>query len=267
MKVLIVGINGFLGRNVASELIGLGWQVEGVYRRQKQFIPKNILVYPESKLPGKKYDAIILAAGNHQMGFNDLCQTNINLPNIIVEKYPDARIIYISSIVVYGENPRLISEKASIDSPLVYGKAKITGENIVRSVHDYIILRLANLYGVGMMDSLFIPTIIKNAVTNHQIVISDNKNKNYLHIKDAIRLIIKSITAEKGVYLGLGNNIYSNNEVGQLVVKLVPNTQVNYIDKKTYKSPKMDNKYTQKILGWKPEISLLNGLKEMIMYA
>jgi nucleoside-diphosphate-sugar epimerase len=122
-----------------------------------------------------------------------------NLPN-----FPE-KIIYISSISVYGEkliNKSIINESTFCSPDFLYGDTKLYSEKIIKTFCEsnnieYQILRMGVIYGgIGELErhstvSTMIKTILKG-----DFLLLFNKGKEvkyFIHIKDCVNVIIKSI--------------------------------------------------------------------------
>lgn len=216
-KVLLLGGSGFLGRNIANELLGKGYIV-GIYDRVSCDVP-NVFLYDRDINTDdslhtivQQYDVIIylISSGVPQLSMEspldyycneirnvikvlDVCKSN----NII-------RVIFASSGgTVYGDSDKPNLED-NIEVPKShYGICKLMCEKIFllyNNVYgmDNIILRLSNVYGdyfkansnVGAIN-IFIQRIInKNSVV---IYGNDEIVRDYIDVKKVAEVFCNAI--------------------------------------------------------------------------
>ena len=109
--------------------------------------------------------------------------THLNLRRI-------KKIIYISSVEVYGQRPILpITEKTSINPRNLYGLAKYVSEQYLRlevEEKKLLILRLPGYYGYGDMNHSVIGKFIKSAIQDKKIFInsSGRELRDFLFVDD-----------------------------------------------------------------------------------
>ena len=94
MKVLIIGANGFLGRNVVNKYIEKKYSVTAIYNQKKEFIPSEVNIIQINKLFSLKddYDVIFLLAAHIPYGALDKTnheelKSNIELPLQIISHF------------------------------------------------------------------------------------------------------------------------------------------------------------------------------------
>jgi len=160
LKILITGINGLLGSKV-HEVIKANseFSIHGCGTKARSF--ENV-VYWQGDLGNwefvdsinSKFDFIIHCAAatdlkecdnNRKLAFN----SNVSAVSNIRYKFPESRIIYISTDSVYAESNALISENSNVNPMNYYSKTKLLGEKelLKESDSNSLIFRL-NLYGL-----------------------------------------------------------------------------------------------------------------------
>ena len=104
MKVCIVGANGFLGSNIALLCKKKGSDVLAVFNKRKENIPSGCktMTYEDLMKSTLQFDVIFLTVGNFELTHKEFINTNVNITQIISNKYKKAKIIFISSVAVYG---------------------------------------------------------------------------------------------------------------------------------------------------------------------
>lgn len=273
MKVAVIGANGFLGRYIVDECLNEGWVVDCIYHNNKDKIPQDFISYNISELNkiNYKYDIIFIVAGNFESKIGGLIESNILLPLRCIRNFPNSKIVFISSVTVYGIQQNVINEEASFINPNLYGFSKLCGEFIMRDFGVGVYLRLTALYGQGMNCKLFIPKIIHNAKYNQKIILygEGTRLQDYLHVRDAAKLSIK--VALKGVnsktYLGVYGKSFSNFEVAKKVQTFFPDCRIEFSGKDNTPSFVYNNEWTKKQLQFQPQYCLEEGIKELINHA
>ena len=172
MNIVVTGVAGYIGGQVALQLKDAGHTVTGIDRRplqkhQTNLLDSFILADFDSDTAFKKLldvrpDAIVHCAGTSLVGpsiknpsdyyFNNVAKT-LQLINLITRAMPRTRIIFSSSAATYGEpvmNPICEVDPAEPVSP--YGQSKLMIDMMLESYHrayglDYVSFRYFNACG------------------------------------------------------------------------------------------------------------------------
>ncbi|XP_060564157.1 GDP-D-glycero-alpha-D-manno-heptose dehydrogenase-like [Ruditapes philippinarum] len=119
--------------------------------------------------------------------------TNILGTQIIIDNMSNTQtMIFASTGSCYGYVEGVCTEKTTIQPLSLYGKSKVRGEGIVRSVCG-ICLRFATLFGLSprMRHDLLINNLTFTAVKeNHIQLFEGHFRRSFLHVRDAARAII-----------------------------------------------------------------------------
>ena len=275
MNILITGIYGFLGSNLANELQG-DTTVVGLYNQNKKNeLNNSIKVYNDLDEIKFKPDILILChaavvSGQDAVNIDKLAEINISLTKKILDKFPLAKCVYISSVSVYGENTSKLSENTIVNPISEYAKSKYLGEQVVLERNRSIIIRIASLYGNGMKENTLIPNYCNQAIIKNVIEVWGNGERiqNYIHVNDVVQLIKKSITYNNEasfIALGVSENEFSNNEVAKIIADET-NSKIVFVNDDTSFSSCYDNVVTRNKLNWKPVINLNDGIKKYIKW-
>jgi UDP-glucose 4-epimerase len=276
MRVLVVGINGFLGRAIAEECSMQGIIVEGVYHKHCTCIPRGCKVYPIPQIGCIRdvYDAVFIVAAaipypGRSVSDTDLIKINTQLPLQVALQFPKSFLVLASSVSVYGRpSVSRITERTRTNNPNQYGMTKLTAELLLMRYHrKTAIIRFSSLYGKGMYLETFIPRIIKDAKKKKIITLSGDgrRKQDYVHIQDAAKLCLKAAKSQKdGTYLGVYGTSHSNLAVAQHVCSRVPGCQIKHDGIDTASSCEYNASYTKKRLDFVPLISLEEGIGQML---
>ncbi|ANE52442.1 NAD-dependent epimerase/dehydratase family protein [Flavisolibacter tropicus] len=275
-KVLIVGANGFLGRTLLLQCLSEGWTVHSLVssltnsncsKADKVF---SIETIQESKEDNYDYIFNVAAYIPYLIGSEKnekLIDSNIDLVLKLHKWFPDSKIIFASSISVYGSNKCVLTENSECFHLAEYGLSKLAGELITSYHQQFSIVRFPSLYGKGMYAETFIPRVINDAKAKGEITLfgDGSRMQNYLSVYDAARYCINAaLYGENEVYLGIYPKSYSNWQVAELIAIQFEPCKIKFAGADLSKSVCFDNSYTLNKLMYTPEISLEVGLKELI---
>lgn len=269
MRIFIIGASGFLGSNIAQQLMKQSIEVWGTYYRNNTNVPprcKSVSIDDIESLEDN-FDVIFLVAGNYGLTPKELIDINVHLVKRVSDHFQTARIIFISSVAVYGSHKNIVHEQSSFNNPSFYGLAKLAGEAVTQTHQNYAILRLTYLYGGGMPTNSFLPTIIQKAKTDKKIVLfgKGERLQDYLHIKDAVNFCIKaSENKENGIYLGATGQSLSNLQVAKIIKQYLPECQIKFAGTDTAPWFRINPASSEKKLNWCATHKLISALKEMI---
>ncbi len=198
---------------------------------------------------------------------------------------PQARIVFASTRQLYGRPDFLpVTEDHPIRPVDVNGINKLAGEWYHLLYQDVYgipasALRLTNTYGPGMrvMDArqTFLGIWIKQALTGQVIqVFGDGKQlRDFNYVDDAVNALLLAATSPNaaGRVFNLGNSeVVSLEQLAQLICEVVLGAQYELvpfpverkkIDIGDYYA---DTTLIEKELGWKPRVSLAEGIKRTI---
>jgi len=199
------------------------------------------------------------------------------------------KFIYASSMEAYGHQPQYHKEfkpfdentNLGIGSP--YGVWKVCGDYFVRQQHfanDFpgIVLRQTNTYGRVHDDYFVIEYFLTQMLKNKDVVNFGNPEpvRNFMHIDDLIDLYITLFKSEnkeimgKAFTVGPENGITIGKLAEMIAKKLNWKGKINWYtreirDGEIYYLNSTNKKITE-LTGWKPKISLSDGLDKTILY-
>jgi dTDP-glucose 4,6-dehydratase len=209
-------------------------------------------------------------------------QTNLTGTFILLEiarKLSVSRFVHISTDEVYGDIPPGVfaDENSPLQPSSPYSASKAGSDLLVRSyVRTYrfpaIITRSSNNYGPYQFPEKFMPLMITNALHDKPLPIygDGRQQRDWLHVEDNCRGILAVLERGKvgEIYniggLDLEENLTMVRRLLQLTGK--PESLLSYVQDR----PGHDRRYAlncKKIeieLGWRPAISLDDGLRQTI---
>jgi len=191
------------------------------------------------------------------------------------------KIIHTSTSEVYGTAQYVpVDEKHPLQGQSPYSASKIGADKIAESFFlsynlPVATIRPFNTYGPRQSARAIVPTIITQALTGKMVSLGSlYPRRDLTYVSDTVNAFIK--IAESPKSLGQVINIGSNFDIsiGELAKKIVdiidPNIEI-LSDKKRERRKgseveclRADNAKAQKLLGWKPKVSIDEGLKSTI---
>jgi UDP-glucose 4-epimerase len=300
MKILVTGGAGFIGSHIVDLLIENGYEVvivDNLSTGKEEFINKKAIFYKKDITDDDLYEIFEKEKPDyvvHQAAQIDV-QRSIDDPvfdakvNILgtvnllesCRKSGIKKIVYASSAAVYGNPEYLpIDEVHKINPISYYGISKHTAEHyfeVYSQLYDlkYTILRYANVYGIrqdpkgeGGVISIFIDKMLKG---ERPIIFGDgNQTRDFVYVKDVAKANLLALEKGDSEVVNISTNkATSINKLVELMNEIM-NTSLEPI----YAEPRkgdivhsyLDNKKALEVLGWKPEYSLEDGLRETIEY-
>jgi len=295
MNVLITGINGFIGRNLAAHLSKRGYGVIGI-DISKDCVVNHISAYYSGSILDndliskviKNVDVIIHLAAltSHTDIVNNKFRTlEINLKGTqnILDAFNCSerahKFIYSSTGKVYGEIKQVpITEKSPTKPLNILGKSKLITEQLIDfysdSDKDFTIFRIFQIYGPNQQNNFLIPTILSQVDNickkKVKIVLGDIKAKrDYVYVDDVINAFIKAIEVKNKTNLNIFNICTGKPSSAEEIVEIIAVQLGIHVDieinKKLFRSDEMDVEYgsykkAQNFLEWSPQFTLEQGL-------
>jgi dTDP-4-dehydrorhamnose reductase len=201
VKILLTGSNGNIGSYLQMYLS----ENHVVYPMKKQQLDITNKALTMEVIDLIKPDLIIHTAALTNMDFcerNETSAYTINTLGSLNVAYPcsllDIPIVYLSTGYIFDGNKKRPYYETDQCNPInIYGKTKLAGEKLIRTVcRKYFIIRTSWVFGG---DNCFVKKVIENK--NVPVFLCSNEISNLTYIKDLCYVIEKIIQTEQyGVY-------------------------------------------------------------------
>jgi len=200
-KIHLLGSTGFIGSNLLKDLSALEeYKVAGYSSMDCNLLSYNSI---EKALPEvEKDDVMIMTSAITRLKDNsfDCCEKNILMAknlSAFLEKYPISRLIFFSTVDVYG----LLTDEIEIDENTLpnpndyYALSKITSEYLLGKTCfnaniPMTVLRLSGIYGPGDEGKSTINKLLLSAMNGKITIYGDGSNKrDFLYVEDISRIV------------------------------------------------------------------------------
>lgn len=188
------------------------------------------------------------------------------------------RFVHIGSSEIYGSVDKPVKEDAPIVPSSPYAASKAAGDMHLVSLHNVLgfpmnILRPSNCYGPGQLLYRILPKAVLCAITGRKLPLQGggHNEKSYMHATDLARGIYEICEkAPLGKIYNLGPK--EPVTIRRLVEMTAEMMSVKFEDICEVKPNRMgqdmrywlDSSLIEHDIGWKPEISLEDGIQTMV---
>lgn len=294
MRILVTGGAGFIGSHLVDALIDRGNNVividnlsigkEENINPKAEFHKLDIRNLDEIKPLFNGVDYVFHLAAKPRVPYSIEYPYDAHMNNalgtlsvLIASK--DAKVrkfIYSSSSSVHGDQEKLPLKEDMIPKPKSpYALQKWVGEEYCRLFYELyglptVSLRYFNVYGSRISFegayTLVIGVFIKQKMKGKPLTIEGDgeQSRDFTHIRDVVRANILAAESDKVgkgevINIGAGKN-HSINKIASLFGGKTINLPSRTGD---VRHTLADNTKAKNLLGWKPEISIEEGMKEL----
>jgi len=290
-KVLVTGGAGFIGREVVKQLQQNGYVVTVLDKAEKPLDFTNV-----KYIRGDLQNAAkcVVACAGQDFVIHLAAKPRIPESFIDPDSYFDDNVtgtkniltaasavgirkfVYASSSSIYGNNPAPHKPFHKPDPLNYYSMTKLFGEHLCKQYKNmfnlnYTILRFFTVYGDEQPDDdnkgLMISKFYRLAAEGKPLTVhGDGQYKrDYIHVSDVAKACISSVESrvKSEIFnVGTGENI-SVNEVIDILKEFFPDLKIENEEKpKGYASETLaDISKAKKLLGWKPQINIHDGIR------
>lgn len=255
-KVLVTGVNGFVGGHLVNELLSQGFEVVGVGREEQlgpdlaskvsKYYVCDLADYESvKKIPLTDVKAVINLAGLAAVGpsfDNPELYMRINTAVLdtvckaaLEQGAKDLRIISISSGAIYSSNqPMPLTEESKLapeSSP--YAASKIAMEKLSLDYRDQgldcVVARPFNHIGPGQLEGFLLPDLYKKVTeslaTNTPLLVGNlTTRRDYTDVRDVVKAYAKLISSDSlqhGIYnVCTGKSVSGEEILAKLLAEL-----------------------------------------------
>jgi nucleoside-diphosphate-sugar epimerase len=299
MKILVTGAAGFIGSYLIPDLVQKGHRVsatdvaplpgslKGVsgdveYIRADMSREADIYRLMVKSRPEAVIHLVSLLAGpceeNPMLGFQINFRSTLTLLdagiNLGLEKF-----IMTSSISVFGRGlPEPVKDDAEKNPALIYGQTKLACEHLLdwyKRKHGLKTgaVRFPWVFGPGRetgITALYSSKLL-DAIAKGLPLTIDNPDEtgDWLYVKDAVKslnLLLEADEPSQTAYNIMGG-LHSIRSVMDIARKIRPAARIEFIEGRQAQSPypsAYDDSNARKDLGWKPDYSIEQAVKEHI---
>lgn len=296
MNILVTGGAGYIGSVLVPELLNKGHQVTVIdnFMYKQTSLASSIrdvnlsLVFGDVRDESlmkehlSKADVIIpLAAvvGAPACDNDPIAAQSINKDSILwLLKHLSfqQRILMPTTNSAYGSGDKnnYCDENSPLNPLSLYARDKVTVEKALLELPNATSFRLATVFGISprMRLDLLVNNFVYRAISDGFVILFEGHFKrNYIHVQDVIQAFNLALNDEKNFKgeifnVGLSEANISKIDLCREIQSIIPN--FTYLEAALGKDPDQRNYVVsnQKIenLGFKPTVSLRNGLEELV---
>jgi len=298
MTIVVAGYTGLVGSAIFELLKEVGEEPIGVNSKNVDLLDRSATFsFFQDTKPDLVIDAAALVGG---IGANnsfpvEFLTKNLQIQNNLLDAAHVAgveRLVFLASSCIYPRNCDFpIREEYLMSGPLettnsAYAIAKIAGIELVKSYrkqfgHNWISLLPTNVYGprdnFDTATGHVLPALInrfssaKKLGSNHvRLWGTGDPKREYIHSRDLARAILiaaERYDEETHLNIGIGEDL-SIRELASLISELVGyDGEISWDTSKPSGTPRKVLDVSRiKSLGWNPEITLKEGIKETIAW-
>ena len=283
-QITITGHNGFLGSNLVLKLISEKYDITGISKTIKKNnsikqIKRNILNIKDSDIA--KNSCIIHLAAITDFGYCEKHPEQCHTVNVMgtqkileIARKKNCSLIFASTSHVYAIPHKLpIKETHPIHPNSVYSQSKISAEKLCEAYSksyglDITVLRLFSVYGPRSSEHKVESSIITQLLSNMTVKIGNlYPKRDFIYKDDTIRAFQIAIKNLKNfnIYNIGSERSYSIQEIYNILKKFSGKKNLVITAKTKIRKNDVKNVVSDcskiKKLGWKPEISINEGLE------
>ena len=294
MNVLVTGGAGFIGSHTVDKLVSAGIGTVVIDRAEPKYKNDKATYYrldlndsaAEDVFKAHSFDCVIHLAAQASVAVSVADPVKDATDNVMAsvrvieycKKHGVKKIIVSSSAALYAVPQYLpVDEKHPVSFLSPYALSKHAMEEYVKlSGLDYIIFRYANVYGprqdphgeAGVV-SIFIEKMIKNLPL--EIHGDGEQTRDFVYVADVAEMNCRAaISPVSGVVLNVSTNMRTSVNDLFFLIKQNTNYTLSPVSAPSragdVKHSVLNNALAEKVLKFKPETALANGLKETVSF-
>jgi UDP-glucose 4-epimerase len=211
-------------------------------------------------------------------------QGTINILEACVKERVE-RIVFASSSEVYGRQKNMpLSEETAVSPISIYAVTKLAAEEYVKAYCQsyglkYSIVRFFNIYGPGQVAEFVIPRFVKAVMEDKSpLVYGRGKQvRSFCYVDDAVEAVAKILLSDKAdaEIFNIGNDteVISIEELALKVISLskkdlkphfISMDKADRNEEREISKRVPDIAKAKRLLGFKPKVTLQEGIKKVI---
>jgi nucleoside-diphosphate-sugar epimerase len=284
-KVLVCGGAGYIGGLTCDFLMREGFDVT-IYDNllyEERFLKDINFIYGDIRDTNKiievseDFDTIILMSalvGDPACSVDPILTEEINYIAIknICEKLPkEKHIIFMSTCSVYGAQDGLLNEESPTNPLSSYASTKLNSEKHVLS-RGGTIFRLGTVFGLGdtysrLRMDLVVNVLTMKAVKDGEITINGGEQwRPIISVIDIAEYVTEAAKYKyEGIFVLSKENVVIK-ELGERIVKIIPNTKINYteISFQDARNYRVDNTKSMRTFKYKAKVTVEDEVLRML---
>jgi nucleoside-diphosphate-sugar epimerase len=284
-KVLVCGGAGYIGGLTCDFLTREGFDVT-IYDNllyEERFLKDINFIYGDIRDTNKiievskDFDTIILMSalvGDPACSVDPILTEEINYIAIknICEKLPkEKHIIFMSTCSVYGAQDGLLNEESPTNPLSSYASTKLNSEKHVLS-RGGTIFRLGTVFGLGdtysrLRMDLVVNVLTMKAVKDGEITINGGEQwRPIISVIDIAEYVTEAAKYKyEGIFVLSKENVVIK-ELGERIVKIIPNTKINYteISFQDARNYRVDNTKSIQTFKYKAKVTVEDEVLRML---
>jgi nucleoside-diphosphate-sugar epimerase len=279
VKEIIAGAGGFLGSNLREHLESKEREVKVLSVEMlmdvggmRQFFKDN-----------EPYHFYYLAAYGNLRGQDDVQEIYravvFKLLNTLqATEGTDCRgIVVAGTTSEYGNKTTVMVEDMVLEPTGFYGAAKAGATHLVQAWARQrnapaVVFRPASITGVGEQSIHLIPTLIRSCMLGEAMPFTPEAYHDYINVKDvctALELLADKAQTRRGEIFNVGTGIQTSNEAVKEMVEHLTKQKANILTATRFNAQYASEVWTvnsdkMRALGWKPQFTLLETIREMV---
>lgn len=301
--VLIFGAGGFVGSYLSREFIEHGYKVFGSDKVHSAMLPSEVDFEPVDLMDSEAVekmvnkispDIIVNLAAISSVGASWnipqlTMQVNVvgalNIMEAARKSVKKPKILFVGSSEEYVISDFPMNEERQLNASNPYGISKVTQEQFAKLYKEQYSLKIYcvrpfNHTGVGQRDSFVLPSFCKQVTEIEKSGASGTikvgnltVKRDFSHVKDivrAYRMIVESENCDLIYNVGSGK-AYSLEDMLQFIIKMSSQKIEIEIDQSRFRPTDQpviccDYNLIKTELGWEPQYTVFDALKEMLEY-
>jgi len=302
-EILVTGGCGFIGSEIVKQLSLLGANVtiiDNLSSGKEKYIQdlSNVKLITADLLDDDAIESVVkdkeYVINNAALPFipdsyyypKKFFDVNVNatisLALAVIKEKKAKRFVHISSSEIYGTARYTPMDENHQTTPQsTYAVSKLAGERVVFTMHKEhnlpaVIIRPFNSFGPNITQPYIIPEIIRQIENGDVIKLGNlNAKRDLTYVTDTARGIILSLVKEGviGEVINIGSQrSFSIRELVSLISEIMDKKVSVEVDPSRFRPYDVDTlicnyERATKLLGWKPEITVKEGLEKTVEWA